>query len=76
MFERDFFSDQSWASLISDLTICNSFFLLFFIKKTGSNQKTGFFVDPAYDPGGVGVKNPDGVGVYIYSGVKTPPGSG
>ena len=41
----------------------------FFIKKTGSNQKTGFFVDPAYDPGGVGVKNPDGVGVYIYSGV-------
>ena len=37
---------------------------------------TGFIVDPAYDSGGVGVKNPDGVGVYIHSGVLTPPGSG
>jgi len=36
--------------------------------------KTGFFVDPAYDPGGVGVKNPDGVGVYIYCGVFNPAG--
>ena len=45
----------------------------FLLKKL--DQKTGFFFDPAYDPGEVGVKNPDGVGVYIYSGVLTPPGS-
>ena len=47
---------------------------LFLLKKV--DQKTGFFVDPAYDPGGVGVKNTDGVGVYIYGGVLTPAGSG
>ena len=29
---------------------------------------TGFIVDPAYDSGGVGVKNPDGVGVIFTAG--------
>ena len=48
---------------------------LLFYQKTVPKEKAGYFVDPAYDPGGVGVKNPD-VGVYIYSGVLTPPGSG
>ena len=49
---------------------------ILFYEKNWTKEKAGFFVDPAYDPGGVGVKNLDGVGVYIYSGVLTPPGSG
>ena len=32
--------------------------------------------NPAVYPGRVGVKNPGGVGVNIFAGVLTPPGSG
>ena len=44
------------------------YYTFYFIQKTVSREKAGLFVDPAYDPGGVGVQNPDGSGFTFVAG--------
>ena len=68
MFERDFFSDQSWASLISDLTICNSFFYYFLLKKLDQIKRLDFSLPPPMTPAGSGLKTPTGSGFTFIAG--------
>ena len=73
MFERDFFSDQSSASLISDLTICHSFF---FIKKMDQIKRRDFSLTPPMTPAGSGLKTPTGSGFTFIAGYKPRRGRG